>query len=405
MKTFAIAIALFGVTAAVVATYPRDTNGVVNNHGKTSPIVELVGQQTPMAQRPKIDVVFALDTTGSMGGLIEAAKEKIWSIATTMSQAEPAPEIRIGLVAYRDRGDTYVTQVHDLSTDLDSLYATLMDFAAAGGGDGPESVNQALYDAVNGISWSTDQNAYKVVFLVGDAPPHMDYQDDVKYPQTLAQAKGKGIVINTIQAGNQADTRIAWLQIAQAGAGKYAQVDATGNAVAIATPFDERLAALSSELDETRMYYGSREEKAKWQAKQDAARKLHESASVSSRARRATFNATKSGEANLLGESELVDDVAAGRVDMGALPVEALPAPLQSMTADERHAVVEKQAERRQQLKKEIEALSAKRSAYLEEKVEEKGGASASLDRKLYDAIRSQAADKGLHYEEDALAY
>ncbi len=153
------------------------------------------------------------------------------------------------------------------------------------------------------------------------------------------------------------------------------------------------------------MYYGSREEKAKWQAKQDAARKLHESASVSSRARRATFNATKSGEANLLGESELVDDVAAGRVDMGALPVEALPAPLQSMTADERHAVVEKQAERRQQLKKEIEALSAKRSAYLEEKVEEKGGASESLDRKLYDAIRSQAADKGLHYEEDALAY
>ena len=73
------------------------------------------------SDRPKVEVVFVLDTTGSMGGLIQAAKEKIWSIATTMAQAQPAPEIRIGLVAYRDRGDSYITRVVDLSTDLESI--------------------------------------------------------------------------------------------------------------------------------------------------------------------------------------------------------------------------------------------------------------------------------------------
>src|SRR5690606_9010691 len=123
------------------------------------------------AGHAQVEAVFVLDTTGSMSGLIEAAKEKIWSIATTMAQTDPAPEIRIGLVGYRDRGDAYVTKVVDLSTDLDSMYAALMDFAAGGGGDTPESVNRALYEAVHDLSWSQNPDSYKVVFLVGDAPP------------------------------------------------------------------------------------------------------------------------------------------------------------------------------------------------------------------------------------------
>jgi len=90
----------------------------------------------------------------------------------------------MGLVAYRDRGDAYVTQVVDLDKDLDSMYARLMSFAADGGGDGPEDVNHALDAAINGMSWSQDAGTYKVVFLVGDAPPHMDYQGEARYPRS-----------------------------------------------------------------------------------------------------------------------------------------------------------------------------------------------------------------------------
>ena len=153
-----------------------------------------------------IEAVFVLDTTGSMSGLLEGAKRKIWSIADAMGGAQSGVPVRLGLVAYRDRGDAYVTKVVDLNRDLDSMYVKLMDFAADGGGDGPEAVNQALDAAINRMSWSQDRGTYKVVFLVGDAPPHMDYQDDVKYQQVVAAAAARGIVVNTIQCGTLSDT-------------------------------------------------------------------------------------------------------------------------------------------------------------------------------------------------------
>ena len=126
------------------------------------------------------------------------------------------------------------------------MYAKLMDFAADGGGDGPEAVNEALEAAVQRMSWSQDPSTYKVVFLVGDAPPHMDYQDDVKYPQIVAAAAAKGIVVNTIQCGSMSDTVAPWQHIASLGSGRYFTVEQAGSAVAIETPFDTQIATLSA---------------------------------------------------------------------------------------------------------------------------------------------------------------
>src|SRR4051812_24944923 len=70
-------------------------------------------------RKPQVEVVFCLDTTGSMSGLIDGAKQKIWSIVNQIASGRPNPEVKVGLVAYRDRGDAYVTQVYDLTTDLD----------------------------------------------------------------------------------------------------------------------------------------------------------------------------------------------------------------------------------------------------------------------------------------------
>lgn len=71
-----------------------------------------------IAIKPVVEVAFVLDTTGSMGPLIEGAKRKIWSIATAIVDANPDAEIRMGLVAYRDIGDEYVTKKFDLTTDI-----------------------------------------------------------------------------------------------------------------------------------------------------------------------------------------------------------------------------------------------------------------------------------------------
>ncbi len=402
MKTKLTALTLCVATALGVAFFPAE--GTVLP-GKNPPIVQPV-VAPPTVGHPVVEAVFVLDTTGSMSGLIEAAKEKIWSIASTLAAAEPAPEIRIGLVAYRDRGDAYVTKTVDLSTDLDSIYATLMDFRAGGGGDGPESVNQALHDAVHGISWSQDaQTAYRVIFLVGDAPPHMDYQDDVKYPETIEVAKKRGIVINAIQAGNNGHTARVWQRIAGLGDGDYARVDSDGDAVAMNTPYDRELAKLSEDLDATRLYYGRADERAEKQKKIDAAAKLHAKASEASRARRATFNASESGEANQFGKGDLVEEVVSGRVDVDALAPATLPEPMRAMTPAEIGAEVAKKAEERKALRQKIGELADARAAYLRDKVEEEGGAEDSLDGKLYRSIKEQAAGSGLRYEAAAPAY
>ena len=398
MKTKLFGLTLFVLTATAVVLVP-----VRYSTGAVQPAV--IQQPLPTANASKIEVVFVLDTTGSMSGLIDAAKEKIWSIASSLAQAESAPEIRMGLVAYRDRGDAYVTRVSGLTSDLDSLYATLMDYRANGGGDTPESVNRALHDALHQIHWSSDQDAYQAIFLVGDAPPHMDYQDEPRYPQIVAEARARGIVVNTIQAGTMSATDHAWRKIASLGSGEYFQVDASGSAIAIATPYDDRLARLSRKLDETRVYYGDRETRVEKQAKLAATRKLHESASVESRARRAAFNASGSGETNLLGDNELVEDVSSGRIDLDEIDTSELPEPLQAMAPAAARELIHEKAEERRKLQSQIHELSQQRSDYLKKKVKENGDAAASLDHRVYGAVREQAAAKGFKYEADAPAY
>ena len=394
MKTKLLGIALFGLTLAAIVYYPQlsakniQVDPPINHH---------------ITAHPKVDVVFVLDTTGSMGGLIQTAKEKIWSIATTMASAQPTPEIRIGLVAYRDRGDSYVTKIVDLSDDLDSVYASLMDFEADGGGDTPESVNKALYDAVHNMSWSQEDQAYQVIFLVGDAPPHMDY-NEVRYPQIVAAALEKGIVINTIQCGEIPSAIGPWTQIASLGHGIFFQVEQAGGSVAYTTPFDEEIADLSAKLDDTRLYYGTEEEKEKMRGKVAATDKLHEGASLASRARRGVFNVSAGGRTNLLGDNELVAAVASGTVDLNELDEDALPAALKPMARAEQEAFVAELAEERSDLQRQIQELSQDRDGYLAKKVDEAGGLKDSLDQKIYNAVKEQAGKAGLKYE-DGPAY
>ena len=392
MKSKLLGIALFLLTLGAVVYYPQLS--AKNNVPVNPPLI----QHITASQNPKVDVVFVLDTTGSMSGLIQTAKEKIWSIATTMAAAQPTPEIRIGLIAYRDRGDQYVTKMVDLSTDLDSVYAALMDFEAGGGGDTPESVNQALYDAVHNMSWGAGEQAYQVIFLVGDAPPHMDY-NEVRYPAIVASANEKGIVINTIQSGEIPTTVVPWTQIASLGQGNFFQVEQAGGAVAFTSPFDDKIAELSAKLDDTRLYYGTEEEKERMLKKVAATDRLEVTASVASRARRGVFNAAVGGRANLLGENELVDAVASGNIELVDLELDALPEALKPMAPTEQQAYVARLAEERADLKREIQALSADRDGYIAGKVDEAGGMKDSLDLQIYEAVRDQAAKAGLEYE------
>ena len=97
----------------------------------------------------------------------------------------------------------------------------------------------------------------RIVFLVGDAPPHMDYAQDMKYPQVLALAKQKDILVNAVQAGGARDTERVWREIAQLGNGRYIPIPQDGGQiVVIETPYDIEIIELQGRINGTVIPYG-----------------------------------------------------------------------------------------------------------------------------------------------------
>ena len=344
---------------------------------------------------PVIEVAFVLDTTGSMSGLLEGAKQKIWSVANQLAGGTPRPEIRIALVGYRDRGDHYVTRVHGLSDDIDDVYAKLRAFTADGGGDTPESVNQALHEAVTSLAWSPSQDVYKVIFLVGDAPPHMDYADDVPYPQSVRLARERGIVVNTIQCGQIAEATPIWQQIASTGSGRYVAIRQDGGMLALETPHDAELARLNAALGETVVAYGKPEERAALEAKKQAALAAPAPAAAS----RLSYLAKTGGRVNS-GKADLLDALDEGTVALDEVEEEALPEPLRNLSKPAREAFVAEQQAKRTSILSKIRELSRRRDDYVAKEQERRAAAGDGdgFDQEVLGAIKDQAAAKGIVY-------
>jgi Mg-chelatase subunit ChlD len=276
------------------------------------------GAATP---RPRIEVAFVLDSTGSMADLIDGAKRKIWSMANSIISRTPTPEVRIGLVTYRDRGDEYVTRLSDLTADIDAVFATLQTFTAGGGGDDEESVNQALNEAVFRMSWTREAGVLKIIFLVGDYPPHMDYEaQDVRYPVTCKEAAKRGIIINTVQCGGVEETARVWREIARLSEGRYVALGQSGNMAAVSTPFDDEIARTSAALGDTLVAYGEKERQVEARGKVAKAA----SAPSSIAADRAAYNLA-SGGAAIQGEGDLVRDLEEKKVDLSSVSEDQLP--------------------------------------------------------------------------------
>jgi hypothetical protein len=338
---------------------------------------------------PRVDVVFVLDTTGSMSGLIEGAKLKIWSIANSIVGGTPTPELRVGLVGYRDVGDSYVTRVFDLSSDLDEVYKNLMSFEADGGGDTPEHVNRALHDAVEDIAWSSDGRTLRILFLVGDAPPHTDYDDGFDYAAVCRTAVRRDIIINTIQCGGMAETVEFWREIALMGEGEYAAIAQSGGMRSIPTPMDEELSRLSADLDATVVAFGGRENLERKREADEMAAKMPAAAA----AERGVYKSA-SGR---MGGYDLVGAIESGEVELEDVKPADLPQEMRAMSAPERSAFIAQKKAERDEIRRQIAELNEKREAFIKAKLSE-AGTNDSFDARVLSMIRSQAAGKGIAY-------
>jgi len=348
---------------------------------------------TPQS-KPRIEVCFVLDTTGSMGGLLEGAKQKIWSIANEMISAQPTPELKLGLIGYRDRGDDYVVKSFSLTDDIDAIYGHLREFQAGGGGDAPESVNEALAEAIHKMPWSSDNKVLKIIFLVGDAPPHMDYPNGPKYPDLCREAAKKDLIINTIQCGEMAETKPIWQEIAKLSEGSYVGISQSGNVAVISTPMDKELSRLNERIGTTLIPYGD----SKLQAEVHAKYAVAKSAPVSAMADRLSYN-SKTGKA-VQGRGELVDALNDKTLKLDEIDQKQLPTELQKLDRDELQKRIAKVRDERDDLQNQIVEVSKKREAYIQSEnkrlaAEGKGDA---FDQKVTETLHAQAAKKGISY-------
>lgn len=78
---------------------------------------------------------------------------------------------------------------------------------------------------------------------------------------------------------------------------------------------------------------------------------------------------------------------------------------MQTMKPAARASYIKGKAKARQQLSLDIKKLSAKRDAYLKQKVEAAGLNEESLDGQIFDAIREQSISKGLVYDKKNMKY
>eukprot|EP01060_Flectonema_neradi_P034210 TRINITY_DN5939_c9_g1_i1.p1 TRINITY_DN5939_c9_g1~~TRINITY_DN5939_c9_g1_i1.p1 ORF type:complete len:349 (+),score=85.00 TRINITY_DN5939_c9_g1_i1:51-1097(+) len=123
------------------------------------------------SNQSRLDLVFAMDCTASMGSYIGSATESIQNIVNVVASHQET-DVRFGYVAYRDhppQDSSFVTQCHDFMKTPAQMKGAIATFGAEGGGDGPEAVTAALNEAMQ-YPWRED--AVKIVVLVADAPPH-----------------------------------------------------------------------------------------------------------------------------------------------------------------------------------------------------------------------------------------
>ncbi len=160
-----------------------------------------------------VDLAFILDTTGSMSEEITAVKSTIQKVASAFNSNEV--RVRMGMVEYKDRTDGFVTKVYPMTTDAGRFSRQVASIEASGGGDTPEAMNEGLHAGLNGLDWRGEAVA-KMAFLIADAPPHLDYPNDVDYAADMRDAAHRGIQVFTVAASGMDDLgQVVFRQIAQ----------------------------------------------------------------------------------------------------------------------------------------------------------------------------------------------
>jgi len=173
----------------------RTISDVKAGVGAASPTVQ-ARFRSPSREEGIVDVMFAIDATGSMGDELEYIKAEVENVVGRVrDHAAQSYGVRVAANVYRDVTDDYLVRPYPFTQKMDDLVNFLRRQSAGGGGDTPEAVESALADAIDRHEWSPSARA-RILFLVLDAPPHHtdDRLDSIAGLVRRASEKGIHII-------------------------------------------------------------------------------------------------------------------------------------------------------------------------------------------------------------------
>ena len=343
-----------------------------------------------------IEVAIALDVSGTMQPLLDAARLSLWEIVNDLSLLQPTPTLRVALLTYgsprSDPQSGWVRIETDLTQNLDAVSERL--FALQTGGD-TEYVTRAVLTALQSLSWTDSDEALKLVFVVGNEEADQDPLVDFAQVADLARAQGVAIhpVLCATARGKDAAT---WQQFARSVQGQLAVLDLESQTLTVETPVDKRLAEMGEALNATFLPLGE-----EGQARQKAMRREDANATelgTAAAASRAQAKAT----ALYAGDWDLISAVDSGRARLHEVADEELPVEVRGLSAEERQLAVEELRSEREELRRKITELASERRRYLAVQKQAAGiGASQSFESVIRAAIIEQARAKGFELPEE----
>ena len=344
---------------------------------------------------PTIQIGILLDTSGSMSGLINQAKDQLWKIVNEVAKANKHNRdvvIEVGLFEYGKASlpdyEGYLQMLSPLTSDLDRVSEELFRLRTNGG---EEYAGKVILEAVNRFAWSNNRNDLKLLIIAGNEP---FTQGDVPYIKAIKKARRHGIIVNTIFCGDAYQgKRMQWENGARLGGGKYFNINHNNRRVYVATPYDDDIIALGKQLNHTYVNYGSRTKRKAKTAniyRQDANSKSLSKASYVER------NLVKAKKQYAPVSADMVSAYMRNSNSIKKIKREYLPDSFRGKSNKEIEKIIRKKEKSRIALQKKINILERKRAKYLTKKRINEG---QNLGSAIIKSIRNQAQKHGFTFK------
>jgi len=342
----------------------------------------------------KIQVAILLDTSGSMQGLIEQAKSRLWNIVNTLTTLKyngKSPQIEIALYEYgsynRYDGD-YIRQITPLTTDLDLISQELFVLTAGGS---EEYCGTVIHKATRDLEWGNNKSDMKLIYIAGN---EVFEQGKISYKDAIKRAVNNNMYINTIHCGNR-DTGIRdfWQDAAIRGNGKFFNIDSNQKVRYIISPFDDEINHCNKRLNDTYINYGTTgASKKENQSRQDMNAESISAANYTER----SISKSKAIYKNT--SWDLVDKYNEDKNILDNIDKKYLAEEYQNKTSEELKAIIKQKENERAKIQKQIAELAVKRQAYIDSKSNEKVSGD-DLGKAINESILSFAKVKGYTVE------